>query len=216
MRLYLSSYKFGNYTEELVKLCPDNKKVGVIMNAIDWSNDKERIAKSLNDQMDILKSLGFGPEQIDLRNYFSKAEELKKHLSSFGLVWVYGGNTFVLKRAYEQSGFDKIIKEMIEKDEIIYAGFSAGIVILSKSLKGLEIVDDPNVVPEGYEKDFNWDGLGILDYHIAVHYKSDHLESASVDKEVEYCEKNNIPYQTLKDGEVIVVNDEGTKFFRLN
>jgi dipeptidase E len=49
-----------------------------------------------------------------------------------------------------------------------------------------------------------------------VHYKSDHPESTSIDKEVEYCEKNNIPYQTLKDGEVIVVNDEGTKFFRLN
>src|SRR3989338_7302773 len=102
MKLYLSSYKFGNYTEELMKLCPDNKKVGVIMNAVDWG-DPERVVKSLNDQMDVLKSLGFIPEQIDLRNYFGKAEELKKHLSSFGLVWVYGGNAFVLKRAYEQS-----------------------------------------------------------------------------------------------------------------
>ena len=215
MRLYLSSYKFGNYTEELVKLCPGNKKAGVIINAVDWSDDKERVAKSLNDQIEGLKSLGFSTEQIDLRNYFGKAEELKKHLSSFGLVWVYGGNTFVLKRAYEQSGFDRIIKEMLLKNEIVYAGFSAGVVILSKSLKGLEIVDDPNIVPEGYKKDFSWDGLGILDYHIAVHYKSDHPESAGIDKEIEYCEKNNIPYQTLKDGEVIVINSEGTKFFRL-
>ncbi len=215
MRLYLSSYKFGNYTEELVKLCPDNKKVGVIMNAVDWSNDKERITKSLNDQMDVLKSLGFNPEQIDLKNYFGKSEELKKHLSSFGLVWVYGGNTFVLKRAYKQSGFDKIIKEMLLEDKIVYAGFSAGIVILSESLKGLEIVDDPNIIPEGYEKDFNWDGLGILDYHIAVHYKSDHPESASMDKEIEFYKEKNMPYQTLKDGEVIVINGTETKFFRL-
>jgi dipeptidase E len=215
MRLYLSSYKFGNYTEELVKFCPGNKKVGVIMNAVDWG-DPERVIKSLNDQMDVLKSLGFSPEQIDLREYFGKSEELKKHLSDFGLVWVYGGNTFVLKRAYEQSGFDKIIKEMLEKDEIVYAGFSAGVVILSKSLKGLEIVDDPNIVPVGYEKDFSWDGLGILDYHIAVHYKSDHPESASIDKEIEFYKENNIPYQTLKDGEVIVINNEETKFFRLS
>jgi dipeptidase E len=216
MRLYLSSYKFGNYTEELVKLCPDNKKVGVIMNAVDWSDDKERIAKSLNDQMDVLKFLGFTPEQIDLKNYFGKPEELKKYLSSFGLVWVYGGNTFVLKRAYEQSGFYKIIKDMLLKDEIVYAGFSAGVVILSKSLKGLEIVDDPNIVPEGYKKDFSWDGLGILDYHIAVHYKSDHSESVSMDKEIEFYKENNIPYQTLKDGEVIVINGKETKFFRLS
>jgi dipeptidase E len=215
MRLYLSSYKFGNYTEELVKLCHDNKKVGVIMNAVDWG-DPERVITSLKDQMVVLESLGFIPEQIDLRNYFSKAEELKKHLSGFGLVWVYGGNAFVLKRACEQSGFDKIIKDMLLKDEIVYAGFSAGIVILSKSLKGLEIVDDPNIVPEGYKKDFSWDGVGVLDYHIAVHYKSDHPESANIDKEVEYCEKNNIPYKTLKDGEVIVINGGETKFYRLN
>jgi dipeptidase E len=215
MKLYLSSYKFGNYTEELVKLSLDNKKVGVIMNAVDWSDDKERVTKSLNDQMDVLKSLGFDPEQIDLRNYFRKSEELKSLLANFGMVWVYGGNTFVLKRAYEQSGFGEIIKDMILKDEIVYAGFSAGVVILSKSMKGLEIVDDPNIVPEGYKSDFSWDGLGILDYHVAVHYKSDHSESADIDKEIEYCEKNNIPYKTLSDGEVIIINGEETKFFKL-
>ena len=105
---------------------------------------------------------------------------------------------------------------MIEKDEIIYAGFSAGIVILSKSLKGLEIVDDPKIVPEGYKEDFSWNGLGIIDYHIVVHYKSDHMESADIDREIEYCKENNISYQTLKDGEVIVINGKETKFFRLD
>jgi len=215
MKLYLSSYKFGNYAEELVKLSSDNKRVGVIMNAVDWSDDKERVIRSLNEQLDTLKSLGFNPEQLDLRNYFGKSDELKKHLTNFGMVWVYGGNTFVLKRAYEQSGFGEIIKEMILKDEIVYAGFSAGVVILSNSMKGLEIVDDPNIVPEGYKSDFSWEGLGILDYHVAVHYKSDHSESADIDKEIEYCEKNNIPYKTLSDGEVIVVNGEETKFFKL-
>lgn len=216
MRLYLSSYKFGNYTEELVKLISSNKRAGVIMNAVDWSDDKERINKGLNDQIDVLKSLGFDPEQIDLRDYFGKSDELKKHLANFGMVWVYGGNTFILKRAYEQSGFGNIIKEMILKSEIVYAGFSAGVVILSKSMKGLEIVDDPQIVPEGYKKDFSWDGLGLLDYHIAVHYKSDHPESSDIDKEIEYCVENNIPYKTLSDGEVIVINGEETKFFRLN
>jgi dipeptidase E len=215
MKLYLSSYKFGNYTEELIKLSFTNKKVGIIMNAVDWSDDKARVTNSLNEQIDILKSLGFDPEQIDLRNYFNKKEELKNHLINFGMVWVYGGNTFVLKRAYEQSGFGEIIKEMILKDGIVYAGFSAGVVILSKSMKGLEIVDDPLIVPEGYKSDFNWEGLGILEYYVAVHYNSDHPESSDVDKEIEYCEENNIPYKTLRDGEVIVINGKETKIFRL-
>lgn len=215
MKLYLSSYKFGNYKEELVKLALDNKKVGVIMNAVDWSNDKERVVKSLNEQIDVLKSLGFTAEQIDLRKYFDKKIELKNDLAKFGMVWVYGGNSFVLKRAFEQSGFDEIIKDMILKNSIVYAGFSAGVVVLSKSMKGLDIVDDPLVVPEGYKESFSWDGLGLLDYHVAVHYKSNHPESEGVDKEIEYCKKNNIIYKTLSDGEVIVIDGNEEKFFRL-
>lgn len=141
-----------------------------------------------------------------MRKYFGKSEVLKKHLSQFGLVWVLGGNTFVLKRAYEQSGFDFIIKEMLATDKIVYGGYSAGVVILSPSMKGLEIVDDPKIVPEGYAPEFSWGGLGLVDYNIAVHYRSDHPESEMVEKEVEYLEKNKIPYKTLRDGEVIVIN----------
>ncbi len=127
-----------------------------------------------------------------------------------------GGNTFVLKRAYEQSGFDLIVKEMLTKDEIVYGGYSAGVVILSPSMKGLEIVDDPNIVPEGYTPEFNWNGLGLVNYSIAVHYRSDHPESALVEKEVEYLEKNNISYKTLRDGEVIVINGEKENILRLD
>lgn len=206
MKLYLSSYKFGNFTDELIKLVGDNKKAAVIGNARDWSDDKERAEKGLQEQMKTLESLGFSAEELDLRKYFGKSEALKKYLSQFGLVWVLGGNTFVLKRAYEQSGFDLIIKEMIMKDKIVYGGYSAGVVILSPSMKGLEIVDDPNIVPEGYASEFSWDGLGVVNYSIAVHYRSNHPESASVEKEVEYLEKNKIPYKTLRDGEVILID----------
>ena len=76
------------------------------------------------------------------------------------------------------SGFDKIIKGMLKKDEIVYAGYSAGWCILSKSLKGLEIVDNPKDNAEGYPKKIVWSGLGIIDYMACPHYKSDHPESA--------------------------------------
>jgi dipeptidase E len=216
MRLYLSSYKFGNFTDELVKLVGSNKRVAVIGNSRDWSEDRERAEKGLQEQIQTLNSLGFSAENLDLKKYFSKKEALKKYLSQFGLVWVLGGNTFVLKRAYEQSGFDLIIKEILEKDEIVYGGYSAGVVILSPSMKGLEIVDDPNIVPEGYAPEFSWDGLGLVSYSIAVHYLSDHPESALVEKEVEYLEKNKIPYKTLRDGEVIIINGDKENLLKLS
>ena len=44
-------------------------------------------------------------------------------------------------------------------------------------------------------------------FAIAVHYKSDHPESASVDREIAFYEASGIPYRTLRDGEALVVRD---------
>lgn len=213
MRLYLSSYRIGNYGSELVRLVGTGAHVAVIMNAGDYKLEPER-GESLQKEIDDLQALGFITKEIDLRNFFGKKEELKKTLEKFDLVYVRGGNTFILKRAFEASGFDSIIIQMLKDDSIVYSGYSAGVVILAPSMHGLEIVDDPNIVPEGYEKEFSWNGLGILPYSVAVHYKSDHPESAGVDQEIEYCINNNIPYKTLRDGEVIVI--EGDKETLLN
>ena len=51
-----------------------------------------------------------------------------------------------------------------------------------------------------------YDGLGILEFVPAPHYKSDHPESHLVDKVVEIFEEKKIKYKPLKDGEVIVVD----------
>jgi len=215
MRLYLSSYKIGNKPEELVRLVGnENKKVAIINNAIDYTNAESRL-ESLTKQLESISSLGFIPEEVDLRNYFNKEKELQEKISEFGMVWVRGGNTFLLRRAFRQSGFDKIIKEMLEKDAIVYGGYSAGICILSPTLKGLDTVDDPNNISEDYDKEIIWEGLNIINYSIAPHYKSDHPESADVDKEVAYMEENNLPYKTLRDGEVIVIEGEKETIFSL-
>ena len=66
-------------------------------------------------------------------------------------------------------------------------------------------MDDPTDQPYPEQKETVWEGLGLFDYIILPHYKSDHPESADVDKEVEFAKKNNIPFKTLKDGEVIII-----------
>lgn len=99
-------------------------------------------------------------------------------------------------------------------NQIVYAGFSAAVCLAAPTLLGVDIVDDPNVVPLSYEKEFSWDGLGLIDYNVAVHYKSDHPESASTDKEVEYYQENNIPYKTLSDGEVIIIDQSGERLLK--
>ncbi len=203
MKLYLSSYRLGNNPNQLSELFSNNKNVAVIGNAMDFVDDLQREEKIKQSIME-LQSLGLFPREIDLRGYFGKQNELAKKLNEYGAVYVRGGNTFVLRRAMMQSGFDKFIKEKNIDPNFLYAGYSAGICVLSPTLHGLELVDDPNTVPQGYKSEIIWDGLDIIDYSIAPHYKSDHPESANVDKEVEYFMKHKLPFKTLPDGEVII------------
>lgn len=214
MKLYLSSYGIGNYPEELIKLTGVGAKIAIIGNAGDHFGDKKTRKESIQRQTTSLSSIGLIPQEIDLRKYFGRENELEKKLKKFGAVWIKGGNTFVLRKAMKLSGFDKIIKKMLKKDEIVYTGYSAGWCVLAPSLHGLEIVDNPNDNANGYPKKVIWSGLNIIDYRACPHYKSDHPESAGVDKEIRFYKENKLPYKVLRDGEVIVVNGNKEKVFR--
>jgi dipeptidase E len=206
MKFYLSSYKIGNEVNRLKLIIPaNNKKTAYISNALDFSNDVERRRQSEQSDIEQLKDLGLDIELLDLRNYFNKKRKLEKKIVQFGLIWVRGGNVFVLRQAMKLSGFDIILKNMINKDDVLYGGYSAGVCVLAPNLKGMELVDDPNIKPYDNQSETIWDGLGIIDYSIVPHYKSDHLESEKANKVVECMTKNKIPFKALRDGEVIII-----------
>jgi len=204
MKLYLSSYRLGDDPQVLVDMVGKNKRAAVIPNALDNIEDKELIREKIRANMDELINLGFNPEVVDLKKYFGKHNELFGKMSEFGLIWVRGGNTFILRRAYKQSGFDKWLLSQKNNKELVYGGYSAGCCILSPTLKGLEIVDEPNIVSKGYSTDVIWDGLDLIDFIFVPHYKSDHPESVKVDETIRYYKKKGMIYKTVRDGEVIV------------
>lgn len=204
MRLYLSSYRLGDKPEQLVGLLGTNKKVAVISNALDFSTDQERLAKGLQREFDELSAIGLKAEEVDLRTYFGKREALEAKLKEYGLIWVRGGNSFILRRAMRQSGLDEILRKLALGDDIVYAGYSAGVSVVGPTLKGVEIVDDPTIVPEGYEVEVIWDGVGLVDFSFAPHYQSNHPESEAIGKVVEFYKKNGMSFRGLKDGEVII------------
>jgi dipeptidase E len=211
MRLYLSSFRNGNKPDELIKLLDRGRHTALINNAVDFVDTDERFSK-LGDEIERLKSIDLEPTEIDLRSYFDSPEGLKEKLAEFDLIWVRGGNAFVLRRAFRQSGADKAIAELLAEDKIVYGGYSAGIDMLTPSLHGAELVDDPDIVPDGYEPDTVWEGLNLLPYAIAPHYKSNHPESAAVDKSIEYLIDNHIPFIALRDGQAVVVDGGQEKF----
>lgn len=205
MQLYLSSYRFGDKPQLLADLVGKNKRIAIIFNALDVYPDGERKETNLQRELDGLIQIWLEPEMLDLRDYFDKPLELEEKMKSYGAVWVLGGNTFTLRRAYKESGMDNWLIRNLNNKQFVYGGYSAGVCVLSPSLTGLEIVDEPNIVPEGYKEEVIWKGVGIIDFAFAPHYRSDHPESESVEKEVQYYQKNNVKHRTLHDGEVIIM-----------
>ncbi len=207
MKLYLSSYRLGNFTDELKKLISkSDAKVAVCVNALDAVGDDVR-NKILNRELEDMQSLGFNVEELDLRNYFNKDGLLEK-MKEYDAIWLSGGNVFILAKAFKQSGFDKVIEQQVKNGDLVYAGYSASFCVLVSSLHGVELVDDKDAVAEGYENGEIWEGIGLIDFYPIVHFRSNHHESLLVEKEYEYVCKNNIKHKTFKDGDVYLVDGE--------
>lgn len=183
-----------------------NRKIAYIPNAGDYTQiDWEKRGRWNEQDIQSLREIGLEVEYLDLKDYFEKTEALREKIDQLGGVFFRGGNTFILRQAMKLSGFDHIFEELKNRDDFVYAGYSAGICVLAPDFRALQIVDEPNQHPYPEQEETIWEGLGYLDYIILPHYKSDHPESADIDKEVEFAQKNKIPFRTLKDGEVIIL-----------
>ena len=130
----------------------------------------------------------------------------KADQAHFGYCWVCGGNSFVLRRAFRLSGLDEILQERgrHEEDHLTYGGYSAGICVLTPTLDGIHLADDPTSNPDGYSGPVLWDGLALYPYCLAPHYRSDHDETKLIDQSVEYFIEKKIPFVALHDGEAVV------------
>lgn len=208
MRLYLSSFRLGDSREELLRLVGQNTRTAVVFNAADAYGPVDR-QERLDQEVARLRSAGLDPEELDLREYFGRhdgPQALVARLRGFGLVWVRGGNAFVLRKAAAASGFDLAVSELLGQDALVYGGYSAGVCLLTPSLAGIDLCDDPDATPDGYEglarRD---DGLGVLPYAVAPHFRTPtHPETALVDQVVEWFLDHRVPFVTLRDGDVIV------------
>lgn len=203
MKLYLSSYKLGDDLDKLKELFPKNKKTAYISNALDFSKDLERRRKGEEKEIKDLTNLGLDVELLDLRDYFGKKELLNKKIAEFGVIWVRGGNVFLLRQAMKLSGFDEILIELNKNPEILYGGYSAGVIVIGPSLKGIELVDD-STVDIYKDSELIFDGLNIINYVLVPHYDSDHKESEQINDVIKYLIKNKTLFIALRDGEAII------------
>ncbi len=206
MRLYLSSFRFGSAVERLVDLARPGARCAVVSNALDLIPGESRrsYARNVHDPLADLAGFGFSPFDLDLRRWFGDAAGLERKLADVDLVWAVGGNAFLLRRAMAQSGLDAILQRRLAEDSLAYGGWSAGACVAGSSLRGIDLMDEPDAIAEGYDAPRIYDGLGLVDFVIVPHFASDHPEADAASVSAAWLAEQGLSHRTLRDGEALI------------
>jgi dipeptidase E len=200
MRLYLSSFRTGAHPDALVALA-GGRRTALIPNALDGLPAEARDAGLQRDLGD-LGGIGLDVTLVDLRKPGAVPS-----LGDYDIVWVRGGNVFVLRRVLADTGADAVLVDLLRSDTAVYGGYSAGACVLAPDLTGLEAVDDPHVVADPLMT-----GLGLLDRPFVPHVRSpEHPETAACDAVSAAYAAAGQPHWALRDGEVLLVDGARTE-----
>jgi len=202
MRLFLASYRFGEHYDRFAELAGTPGPIAVIANACDsWPGAR---TAAVTSELVPLRNLGFTPQEVDLREYIGRPDELRRTLSRFPALWVRGGNTFVLRAQFARSGADTVIPELLAADSFLYAGYSAGACLLGPHLHGLETSDDPGEVAPTCGIDPVWEGLGLIDRPIVPHLDSPTDPDGTGNALAARLRADGTPHWALTDADVVV------------
>ena len=117
--LLLSSSRFLiNHPQVFGKPFKD-LKMAYVINASKGVTNLDYIVREKN----FFKENNYNYDELDIDS--KNEDELRNILSKYEMVYVTGGNSFYLLKSIKDSGFDKVVKELIPKG-LIYMGASAG------------------------------------------------------------------------------------------
>lgn len=159
-KLFLAS-SFSVSAIKIRNLLPrfENFTVAFIPTAADLS---KRDPDWLQTDQKMLEALGFKVLFVDLKG--KTESELSAILRKVEAIFVAGGNAFYLLDKIRQSGFDKVVKKLVEQGKI-YIGSSAGSILAGPSVAPAILMDDPADAP-GLT---SYGALGLVDFVVLPH-----------------------------------------------
>lgn len=185
------------YGYELTGILKNSMKIGYVVTASKGSRDQtffENVKKGMLES-------GYTFEEFDIEG--KTKEEMRSFFKDKNIVHIEGGNTFYLLKAIRETGFDEILKELLEQGKV-YIGTSAGAYIMCPT------IEVSNWNDTGRDR-FGLTDLTALNYVpfvLKVHYTDD--------KEVVVSENMkglSYPLRILRDGQGIVVENGKETFY---
>lgn len=180
--------------EEILKILPDEPQNLNLAHIITAAKVEKNIDYLIQERKD-LKEMGFKIEEIDLEG--KNEEQLRNLLKDEDIIYVQGGNTFYLLKQVRLSGFDKVVKDLINKGKI-YIGASAGSYITCPTIEQSSWRNrDRNIV--GLT---DLTALNLVPFLISAHFKEEYHQI--IEKAVK---TTKYPVVALHDTQAILVKD---------
>lgn len=133
---------------------------------------------------------------------FDPKFDFRKFLSDFDFIFVSGGSVYVLNYWAMKTGVNKILKELIESEKVVYGGESAGAIFVFKDYKPYSILDHPEIPPEAIH-----DGLNLIDVAPLPHWGVKDYQD-SLEKIKKSLESRGYKVQPLTNDEALFVDGE--------
>jgi len=136
-------------------------------------------------------------EEIDIEG--KTEQELREILKDKDVIYVEGGSTFYLLKAVRESGFDKVIKDLIDKG-VVYVGASAGSYICCPTIEMATWINRNKYDHCGLT-DFT--AMNLVSFLMTVHYEPEYKDLLK-----EKIPQAKYPVKILTDDQAILVQDD--------
>jgi dipeptidase E len=193
-KLFLTS-SFWNVVNEFIEFLgtdPKSLTVGFVPTAADPYNDKWFVEADKKALVDI----GLKVKEIDIKN--KTENELREEFKGADIIFVAGGNTFYLLRETKKSGFDKIVKECVDKG-VVYVGSSAGAYLACPTIEASTW--------KHHDSDHfsitDFTALNLVPFLITAHFKPEYAEVLK-----DAISKSKYETKILTDKQTLIVKDE--------
>lgn len=187
-----------NVKEEILKLLPrpaNQIKLAHITTASKAEDDISYVKKDSQ----IMADVGFHVQEIDIEG--KNENELRRLLGDKDIIYVQGGNTFYLLKCVRESGFDKVVKELIQKG-VIYIGVSAGSCIACPTIE-MAYWKHPDRNTFGLT---DLRALNLVPFLLSVHFKPEY--APILKREIS---TSKYPVKILTDEQAILVRNREAK-----
>ncbi len=173
---------------------PEQVKLFFIPTASDVEKDKSYTCKSMDD----LAAVGINPIWYALK--YKTHDQIANELARADVIWVNGGNTFYLLDVARNTGFMKVVDDLVRNKGVRYGGTSAGSIMASPTIKAA------GCGGEGADRNTvgltNLTSFEFIPFVMHVHY------DPVTEKDTLLANKHDAQIYAIPDGAAVEVNDE--------